>query len=78
MVAVTQRFDGRFDDVLRGAKVGLADAEIDDVLALLRQRSCAGQNGKGILLAEAIEGGHGLEHFVGPTGSVAHSVFLKA
>src|SRR5690606_5322263 len=36
--------------------------EVDDVLAGLRQRGGAGEHGEGIFLAEAVEGGDGLEH----------------
>ena len=34
VMAVAQRLDGRLDDVRRRLEVGLADAEVDDVLAL--------------------------------------------
>src|SRR5690606_36585044 len=53
---------GRFDDLLRSREVQLADAQIDDVLARLRKRSRARQNGKGIFLADAVEGVNRLEH----------------
>jgi hypothetical protein len=44
----------------------MADAEIDDVAAFMGKRGRPCQHGKGIFLAEAIEGGNGVEHFVCP------------
>ncbi len=44
------------------AEIGLADAEIDDVAALCRKLHGPRQHGEGVLLADAIEGGDGLEH----------------
>ena len=43
------------------AEIGLADAEIDDVLALALQFGGARQHGEGVLLADAGEGGHGVK-----------------
>ena len=48
----------------RRLEVGLADAEVDDVLALCGQRGGAGEHGKGVFFAQAVEGGDRLEHFV--------------
>ena len=64
MVAVAQRLHRRLDDEVRGAEVGLADAEIDDVAALRRQRIGAREHREGVLLADAVEGGDGAEHGV--------------
>ena len=62
MVTVAQRLDRSLDDEVGSAEVGLADAEIDDVAALRRQRIGARQHGKGVFLAEAVEHGYGSEH----------------
>jgi hypothetical protein len=61
-------------------EVGLADAEIDDVASLRGQRGGAGQHRKGVLLADAVEGGDGFQHGVPrwvyagglPDGALAH------
>ena len=78
MMAVAQRLDRRLDDEIRRAEIGLADAEIDDVAALCRKLRGARQHGEGVLLAETIEGGDGLQHGFpsalrdhGPAGSSA-------
>src|SRR5271168_15487 len=63
-MAVAQRLHRRLDDEVRRAEVGLADAEIDDVAALRRKLHGARQHGKGILLADTIEGGNGFQHGV--------------
>ena len=55
MMAVPQRLDGGFDDVLGRAEVRLADPEIDDVLAGLRERSGARQDGEGAAAAAICE-----------------------
>jgi hypothetical protein len=47
--------------VLRRAEIRLADAEIDDVAALRGERIGAGEHGEGVLLADAVEGGDGLQ-----------------
>ena len=75
-MAVAQRLDRRLDDMVGGAEVGLADAEIDDVAALRGQRGGAGEHGEGVLLADPVEGGDGVEHFSYPTGAKLASVFL--
>ena len=62
VVAVAQRLDRGLDDEVGRAEVGLADAEIDDVAALRRQRIGARQHGKGVFLADAVERGNGLQH----------------
>src|SRR6202011_4035749 len=49
-------------DEVRCAKVGLADAEIDDVAALRHELHGPRQNGEGILLADTIEGRNGFQH----------------
>ena len=64
VMAVTQRLDGGLDDEFRRAEIGLADAEIDDVLALRGERIGAGQNGKGVFLADAVERRDGFQHGV--------------
>ncbi len=61
-MAVAQRLDRGFDDEIGRAEIGLADAEIDDVAALRRERIGAGQHGKGILLPDAVESGNGFQH----------------
>ncbi len=65
-MAVAQRLDGRFDDEVGRAEIGLADAEIDDVAAGRRKLHGARQHGKGIFLTDAIESGDGLQHGVSP------------
>ena len=71
VMAVAQRLDRRLDDELGRAEVRLADAEVDDVAALRRQRVGAGQHGEGILLADAVEVGDGLQHgFPGLSGGL--------
>ena len=62
VMAVAQRLHRRLDNEIRRAEIGLADAEIDDVAALRRKLRGAGENGEGVLLADAIEGGDGLQH----------------
>src|SRR5882724_5670285 len=52
MPTVAQGFDHSLDDEVGGAEVGLADAEIDDVAALRRQRIGAREYGKGVFLAD--------------------------
>ena len=52
VMAVGERFRRRLDDMVRGFEIRLADAEIDDVAALGRQRRRAGQD---------LEGGFGAE-----------------
>ena len=37
-MAVAKRLGGGLDDMVRGLEVGLADAEVDNVLALILQR----------------------------------------
>ena len=53
VVAVAQRLDGRLDDEIRRAEIGLADAEIDDVAALGGERRGAGEHREGVFLADA-------------------------
>src|SRR5271170_6796542 len=68
-MAVAQRFDRRLDDEIRRAEVGLADAEIDDVAAGGDKMHGARQHGKGVLFADAVEGGDGFQHSVPPAVS---------
>jgi hypothetical protein len=56
---VAQRLHRSFDDVVRCAEIGLADAEIDDVASLRGQRVGAGKHCEGVLLADAIEAADG-------------------
>ena len=65
-MAVAQRLDGRLDDEIRRAEIGLADAEIDDVAAGRRKLHGARQHGEGIFLTDAIESGDGFQHGVSP------------
>ena len=62
VMAVAQRLDRRLDDEIRRAEIGLADAEIDDVAAGRGKLRGAGEHRKRVLLADAIEGGNGLQH----------------
>ena len=55
VVAVAQRLDRRLDDMLGRPEIGLADAEVDDVLALPLQLGRAGQHLEGRLGAEALQ-----------------------
>jgi hypothetical protein len=41
---VAQRLGARLDDMVGGAEIGLPDAQVDDVLALLAQRLGARQD----------------------------------
>ena len=66
VVAVAQRLDGGLDDVLGRLEVGLADAEVDDVLALALQVGGAGQHLEGGLGAQALQVRHELQHGVSP------------
>ena len=62
MMAVTQRLDRGLDNELGRAEIGLADAEIDDVLALRGERIGAGQHSEGVFLADAVERRDGFQH----------------
>ena len=55
VMAVADRLDGGFGDVLGRLEVGLADAEVDDVAALGGKRVRARQHREGVLLADAVE-----------------------
>jgi hypothetical protein len=54
-MTVAQRLGGGLNDMLRRAKVRLADAQIDDVAAGSRQGGGAGQHGKGVFLANTVK-----------------------
>ena len=62
VLAVAQRLDRGLDDMRRGRKIRLADAEIDDVAALRRQRGGARQHREGVFLTDPVEIGDGLQH----------------
>ena len=64
VMAVAQRLDGGLDDVGRRLEVRLADAEVDDGLALALQRVGARQHLEGGLRAQALEVGYELQHGV--------------
>ncbi len=64
VVAVAQRLDRCLDDEVGRAEIGLADAEIDDVAALRRERIGTRQHRKGVLLPDAVEGGNCSQHAV--------------
>jgi len=66
MVAVAQRLDGRFNDKIGGAKIRLADAQVDDVAPLRGKLHGARQNGEGVFLADTVKCGDGLEHGSSP------------
>ena len=74
--AVAQGLHAGLDDVFRRAEVGLADAEIDDVVAFGGEFLGAGQHLEGALGAEAGERGGGLEHGDFPVCGCIHPVFL--
>ena len=61
VLPIAQRLHRRFDDVVRRAEIGLADAEIDDVLALTHEFGRAGKHGEGILFADPAEAGDGIK-----------------
>ena len=60
-MAVAQSLDRRIDDMGRGRKIGLPDAQIDDVAALAGEVRGPGEDGEGILLADTGKGVDGLE-----------------
>ena len=66
VVAVAQRLDGGLDDMRRRLEVGLADAEVDDVLALALERVGAGEHLEGRLRSQPVERRHELQHGVSP------------
>src|SRR5262249_47748668 len=76
VMAVAQRLDRGLDDEVGRAEIGLADAEIDDVTALRGERIGARQHGKGVLLADAIESGNGLQHAITSSRRIANSEYL--
>ena len=51
MVAIAQRFDCRFDNVIRRWKIWLSDTQIDHIHAAGRQFRCACKNCEGIFFA---------------------------
>ena len=61
-MAVLQRLDRRFHDVLGGAEVRLADAQVDDVASGGRECGGAREHREGVFLADALERRNGLEH----------------
>ena len=65
VLAVAQRLDRRLDDMGRGFEIGLADAEVDDVAPLALQLRRLGENGEGVFLADAREGGDDVQHGTG-------------
>ena len=75
-MAVAQRLDCGLDDMSRRLEVGLADAEVDDVLARCGQRGGAGKHGKGVFFAQPVEGGDCVEHFSYPSGAKTVCAFL--
>jgi hypothetical protein len=52
-MAVFERFDGGFNNIFWRPEIGLADAKIDDVLALPLQFCGASQHRKSVFLANA-------------------------
>ena len=61
-MAVAQRLHRRLDDVIGGAEIRLADAEIDDVAAFRGEPRRARQHGERVLLADPIECRDGAKH----------------
>ena len=53
MMTIPQRLDACLNDMLRRPKIGLTDAQIDDVATLGGQGLRAGQNDKGRFRAQA-------------------------
>ena len=66
VVAVAQRLHRRLDDMVGRAEIGLADAEVDDVLALGGKLGRPRQHGEGVLLADPVEAGDGVKQGVSP------------
>ena len=66
VMAVAQRLDGGLDDVLRRLEVGLADAEVDDGLALALELGGARQHLEGRLRPQALQVRHELQHGISP------------
>ena len=62
MVPVPQRLNRRLNNILGRAEIGLADAKIDDVLALALQFRGASENGKGIFFSNSGEGFDDVQH----------------
>jgi hypothetical protein len=54
-MTIAQRLHCCLDNEIGRAKIRLTDSEIDDVAALRRKLGGAGENGEGVLLADAIE-----------------------
>jgi len=61
VMAVAQGLDRCLDDMGRGRKIGLPDAQIDDVTALAGKVRGTGEDGEGILLADTGKGVDGLQ-----------------
>ena len=74
VVAVAQGLHRRLDDMLRRREIRLADAEIDDVLALPLQFGGARQHGEGVFLADAGEGGGDMKGHDGLDVSVSNGL----
>ena len=64
MMAVAQRLDRGLDDMIGGAEIRLADAQVDDVAALRRERGGARQHGESVFLADPVESRDGSKHGV--------------
>ena len=60
--AIAQSLDRRLDDMGRRFEIGLADAEIDDVAPLRRERGRAGEHRECVLFADAVERRDGVQH----------------
>ena len=76
-MAVAQCLDCRLDDEIRGAKIRLPDAEIDDVAALRGELHGARQHRERILLADTVEGGDSLQHG-SPPGTILRGSSTQA
>jgi hypothetical protein len=55
MVAVFERFDRRFDDMIRRLKIRLAYSQIDHRAACCGKRLRAGEHGESVLLANSVK-----------------------
>ena len=54
-MAVADRLDRGFGNVVRGRKIWLADAEVDDVLAFGGKRARTGKHSKGVMIVAQAE-----------------------
>ena len=58
VMTIFQRADRGFDNMRRGGKIRLTNAQIDNILAAGCQVCGAGQHGKGIFFADPVKAGN--------------------